>query len=91
MFNKPVIAFEGIEGSGKSFHIKQLSKFLKKKKIKYIIIREPGGSKSSEQIRKLILNKKSNFNRLTDLLLYLAARNENYLNILKKNFKKKLF
>ncbi len=90
MFNKPVIAFEGIEGSGKSFHIKQLSKFLKKKKIKYIIIREPGGSKGSEQIRKLILNKKSNFNRLTDLLLYLAARNENYLNILKKNFKKKV-
>ncbi len=84
MFNKPVIVFEGIEGSGKSFHIKQLSKFLKKKKIKHIIIREPGGSKNSEQIRKLILNKKSNFNKLTDLLLYLAARNENYYNILKK-------
>jgi len=90
MFNKPVIVFEGIEGSGKSFHIKQLSKFLKKKKIKHIIIREPGGSKNSEQIRKLILNKKSNFNKLTDLLLYLAARNENYYNILKKNFKKKV-
>ena len=34
--------------------------------------------KNSEKIRNLILNKKSNFNKLTDLFLYLAARNENY-------------
>ena len=57
--------------------------FLKKKKIKFIKIREPGGSLSSEKIRRLILNKKSNFNVYTDLLLYLAARSEN-INLIKK-------
>ncbi len=43
MSKKPVIVFEGIEGSGKTFHINQVSKYLKKNKIKYIKIREPGG------------------------------------------------
>ena len=38
----------------------------------------------------MILNKKSNFNKITDLLLYLAARNENYETIIKKNYKKKI-
>ena len=85
MSNKPIIAFEGIEGSGKSLHIKNLSNYLNKKKIKYIKIREPGGSKNSEIIRKLILNNKSNFNIKTDLLLYLASRSENFEKIIKKN------
>ena len=53
------------------------------------MIREPGGNKNSEKIRKLILDKKSNFNKNTDLLLYLAARSENIDN-LKKNFRKKI-
>ena len=50
MSKKPVIVFEGIEGSGKSFHIKNVSNFLKKKKISYIKIREPGGCKNAEII-----------------------------------------
>ena len=89
MSNKPVIVFEGIEGSGKSFHINQVSKFLKKKKINHIKLREPGGSKNSEKIRKLILESKVNFNKNTDLFLYLAARSENIVE-LKKNYRKKV-
>ena len=89
MSKKPIIVFEGIEGTGKSYHIKKISNFLDKKKIKYIKIREPGGSLNSEKIRRLILNKKSNFNVHTDLLLYLAARSEN-INLIKKSYKKKI-
>ena len=89
MSNKPVIVFEGIEGSGKSYHITNVSKYLKKRKIDHIRIREPGGSLNSEKIRKLILNNKSSFNRDTDLLLYLAARSEN-MDLLKKYYKKKI-
>ena len=44
-------------------------------------------SVNSEKIRKLILNKKSNFNKVTDLLFYLAARSEN-INLLKNTIKK---
>lgn len=89
MSKKIVIAFEGIEGSGKTFHINNVSKYLKKKKISHIKLREPGGSKNSEKIRNLILNNKSNFKKNTDLLLYLAARSEN-IEYLKKYYKKKI-
>ena len=90
MSKKPIIVFEGIEGSGKSLHIKNVQRYLLKKKIKFISIREPGGSKNSEKIRKLILNNNSNFDKITDLLLYLASRNENIINIIKKNVNKKI-
>ena len=89
MSKKPIIVFEGIEGSGKSHHISIVSKYLKRKKISHIKIREPGGSINSEKIRRLILNQKSNFNKNTDLLLYLAARSEN-IDKIKKNYKKKI-
>ena len=87
---KPLIVFEGIEGSGKTTLINHVSKYLKKKKISFIKIREPGGNKNSEKIRKLILNKKNKFNPLTDLMLYLASRSENIENVIKKNYKKKI-
>ena len=90
MSRKPIIVFEGIEGSGKTFHLNNIARYLKKKRISFIKIREPGGNYNSEKIRKLILNKKSNFNPTTDLLLYLAARNENINIIIKKYFKKKV-
>ena len=90
MFKNPIIVFEGIEGSGKSFHIKNVENHLKKHKVKYIKLREPGGSINSEKIRKIILNKNSKFKNLTDLFLYMASRNENYHYLLKKNYKKKV-
>ena len=90
MYKKPIIVFEGIEGSGKSLHINHVAAYLKKRDRKYIKIREPGGSRNSEKIRKLILSNKSNFDKITDLLLYLAARNENIVNIIKKNIGKKI-
>lgn len=86
---KKIIVFEGIEGSGKTSHINFVSKYLKKKKIKHIKIREPGGNLNSEKIRKLILNNKSTFNKNTDLLLYLAARSEN-ISLIKDNYSKKI-
>ena len=89
MSKKPIIVFEGIEGSGKSYHINNVSKYLKKRNIPFIKIREPGGNINSEKIRKLILNNKSTFNKHTDLLLYLAARSENIM-LIKKNLKKKI-
>lgn len=90
MSKNPVIIFEGVEASGKSTNIKNVSAYLKKKNKKFIKIREPGGSKFSEKIRKLILNKKSKLNKKSDLLLLLAARSENIDKIIKKNYRKKI-
>ena len=89
MSKKPIIVFEGIEGTGKSYHINKVAKYLKKNKKDFIHIREPGGSNNSEIIRKLILNNKSSFNKYTDLLLYLSARSEN-VELIKKNIGKKI-
>ena len=90
MSKKPIIVFEGIDCSGKSSHSSNVANYLKRKGINFIKIREPGGNKNSEKIRKLILNDKSNFNKITDLLLYFAARNENIENTIKQNVGKKI-
>ena len=89
MFKKPIIVFEGIEGTGKSYYIANVANYLKKMNKKFIQIREPGGSKNSEKIRQLILSKKSTFNKNTDLLLYLSARSEN-VELIKSNIGKKI-
>ena len=89
MSKKPIIVFEGIEGTGKSHHINIVAKYLKKINKQFIHIREPGGSKNAEKIRKLILDNKSTFNKYTDLLLYLSARSEN-LELIKKNIGKQI-
>ena len=52
MFKKVVIVFEGIESSGKTSHCRFISKYLKKKKIDHVTIREPGGSQNSEKIKQ---------------------------------------
>ena len=76
------IVFEGVEGTGKSYQINKLFNNLKKKKLDVIKTREPGGSKSAEEIRNLIFSKKSiKFDKLTDFYLMNAARNEH----IKKN------
>ena len=76
------VTFEGVEGSGKSYQSKKLFKKVKKIFSSTLYTREPGGTKSSEIIRKVILNdyfnpdSKEKFDKYTDTLLYLAARNE---------------
>ncbi len=89
------IVFEGIEGCGKSFQSKKLHINLKKKKIDSLITREPGGTKSAELIRNLILkdyfvhSNKDKFDKYTDTLLYLAARNEHVKTKIKPALKNK--
>ena len=83
------ITFEGIEGCGKSYQSLMLYKNLKKKKIPTILTREPGGTESAEKIREVILedyfhpDSKEKFDKYTDTLLYLAARNEHIKNKIK--------
>ena len=90
MSNYPFIIFEGVEGSGKTTQIKNVIRYLKKKRIGYVNIREPGGTKNSEKIRKLVLNNKSSLNKVTDLFLYFASRSENVDKIISKFYGKKV-
>ena len=92
MYKKKIfIVFEGIEGSGKSSHSLSLVKKLKSLKVPCVYLREPGGTKEAECIRNFLLkNENKKFDSLTDTLLYLAARNENFLRKIKPFYKKKI-
>ena len=91
------VTFEGIEGSGKSYQSKKLFRKIKSMGLPAIYTREPGGTKAAEKIREVILEDyfhpdfKEKFNKYTDTLLYLAARNEHIEKKLKPAiFKKKI-
>ena len=90
MSKYPIIIFEGIEASGKTTNFKIAANYLKKRRKRFIKLREPGGSIFSEKIRKLILDKKLNLNNKTDLLLFYAGRSENFEKIIKRNYKRKI-
>lgn len=69
------ITFEGAEGSGKSTQMKRAAAYLRKKGYDVIVLREPGGTRISEAVRKIILEKRfKEMNEAAELLLYLAAR-----------------
>ena len=89
------VTFEGIEGSGKSYQCRKLYKNLKKRRIPVLLTREPGGTSGAEKIREVILkdyfhpDSREKFNRYTDTLLYLAARNEHIENKIRPAISKK--
>ena len=89
------ITFEGIEGSGKSYQSKKLFSRINKMGLRVIKTREPGGTINAERIRKIILTdyfdskNTEKFDKYTDTLLYLAARNEHIKNKIKKSILEK--
>lgn len=72
------LAFEGLDGSGKSSLMKQLEDHLVSHKIEFIKTREPGGTTVGDQLRNLILDKSIDHppSPRTELLLYQASRSQ---------------
>lgn len=69
------ITMEGPDGSGKSTQIELLRDYLSNKGYDIIVCREPGGTRISEAVRQVILNKDfTEMGHMTELLLYAAAR-----------------
>lgn len=83
------ITFEGPEGSGKSTQSKLLYMYLKRKGYNLIYLREPGGTKISEKIRKILLDYKNHsMLALTETLLYMASRAQAVGEIIRPALKK---
>lgn len=79
-----LIVFEGGEGSGKSTMADKLHRWCIENDIDAIKSREPGGTEVGEDIRNVILRDyKKPMDKLTELLLFEAARREHYVNIIK--------
>lgn len=70
------ITLEGIDGAGKSTHLKWLAAFLEHHGIDITLTREPGGTGLGENLRKLLLDRDQHLHPETETLLVFAARRE---------------
>ncbi len=69
------ITFEGIEGVGKSTHLRFVAQLLEKAGRDVLVTREPGGTTIGDDIRNILLSHQNNdMTALTELLLMFAAR-----------------
>ena len=71
-----LVTFEGIDGCGKSTHLKLSREYLTSLGLKVVNLREPGSTPVAEKIRRILLDKRSLISDTTELLLYEAARAE---------------
>jgi dTMP kinase len=71
------ITLEGGEGAGKTTCLKHIEKRIKEAGIDICVTREPGGTRTGEKIREILLDR-GNFDILddTELLLMFAARSQ---------------
>ena len=89
------IVFEGVDGSGKTTQINQLSKWLISSEIipknnQLVITREPGGTKLGKSIRSLLLSTsgETSPDSITELLLYAADRSQHINEIIRPTLNK---
>jgi len=69
------ITLEGIEGSGKTTQINNISRFLENKGHNCVITREPGGTNIGRKIRSILLDPENKgMEPMAELLLYFSDR-----------------
>jgi dTMP kinase len=86
--NGKFITFEGSEGSGKSTQAALVLEYLKSRKLPVMLLREPGGVKISENIRKLLLDvNNGGMGDESETLLYMAARAQMVKEVLEPQLK----
>jgi len=84
-----LIAFDGIDGCGKSTQVNNVSKILKDFGYDVMCTRDPGNTKVSESIRNILLDKSNNtMHNSTEFFLFLAAKIQNYQEIILPALKK---
>ena len=82
------ITFEGIDGCGKTTQINFLTERFAKMKKPVVKTEEPGGTAGSNEIRKILL-RENNFQWSveTEVLLFMAARNDHVEKVIKPAIK----
>lgn len=73
------ITFEGPEGSGKTTVIREITQRLESESWEVVVTREPGGVKTGEDIRKILLEGEAIDDR-SEALLFAASRREHLVN-----------
>ena len=68
------ITLEGIEGSGKSTSLKDITAILDERSIKYITTKEPGGGPLGSDLRSMLVNKVSMISSEVSYYMWLIER-----------------
>ena len=82
------ITLEGIEGSGKSTSLKDITEILDECSVEYITTKEPGGGPLGANLRSMLLNKESKISSEVELLLMMADRKDHLENLVMPNLQK---
>lgn len=78
--NGQFITFEGIDGAGKSTHIRFVQQLIEDHGIKVVSTREPGGTELGETLRSILLNQKMHLE--TEAMLMFASRREHLAQVI---------
>ena len=70
------LSLEGLDGAGKSTHLKGIVRVLESRDIAVCVTREPGGTPLGEALRSLLLDARQSLHPETEALLMFAARRE---------------
>lgn len=76
------ITLEGIDGAGKSSHLRWIARFLRARGKKVTITREPGGTPAGEKLRRMVLGSRRPLHAETETLLMFAARREHLARVI---------
>ena len=77
------ITLEGVDGAGKTTHVKFIKKYLSDLGVNFVMTREPGGTLLGEQLREILLHEQ--MTPETETLLMFAARNEHIEKVIYPN------
>ena len=70
------ITLEGIDGAGKSTHLRWIARFLARRGVRVKVTREPGGTPAGEKLRRMLLGGGDRLHPESETLLMFAARRE---------------
>ena len=76
------ITLEGIDGAGKSSHVRWIAHFLRSRGIRVKVTREPGGTPAGEKLRRMVLKSRQRLHVETETLLVFAARREHLAKVI---------
>jgi dTMP kinase len=77
------ITFEGLDGSGKSTHLRRASEWLAQRSIPHLVTHEPGGTPLGDALRAIFLDPRwGAVDGIVELLLVFASRRQHLLEVI---------
>ena len=84
MADRPLfITFEGLDGSGKSSHLRRVTAWLEERQVPHIVTHEPGGTPLGDALRAVFLDARwGTMDGTVELLLVFASRRQHLIEVI---------